>query len=78
MVNLGETERKVTSYKDNYFLYLFKKKVAVYDVLGFLILFFSSKSRKQFEIIICFASSSKRVRTHTQRSRMLKQAVFFP
>jgi len=44
MVNVGERERKVTSYKDNYFVYLFKKKVVVYDVLGFLILFFSSKS----------------------------------
>jgi len=70
-------EIKVTSYKDNYFLYLFKKNVAVYDVLVFLIFFFSSKNWKRFEIIICFASSSTRVTTHTQRSRMLQQAVFF-
>lgn len=69
-------EIKVTSYKDNYFLYLFKKNVAVYDVLVLLILLFSSRRWKRFEIIICFASSSTRVTKHTERSRMLQQAVF--
>ena len=70
-------DRKVTSYTDNYFVYLFKKKAAVYDLLVFPILFFSSKSWKRFEIVICFASSSTRVTTHTERNLMLQEAVFF-